>query len=378
VKSAAAPVGLLGGCVRSGKGAAPVAADAVCRWCGGVRCDEVRRRGEHRVLRCRVCAFLTLQTGLDEARLGESYQEYLPTDAAAIAKWEREQRPVIHRALRAIRAVMRRATCSRDRSGFGFLDAARAPAAVEGRDSWRTAAERPTCRARVPVERASPSRPARSTSSPPSTSSSTSPIRAFLLLARAAAAGGPSSSLRWPHTHAAARARRWRSPRPHHAPALRLHAGHDGARRCETGFERRTHVRRDGRGRDAARPPAPPRLGRPQLARRAGLPARRQQDRWHEALGGGTVAARQRPRPRRLLAQDARRGARRRRRRCVVAGEQTRLAPALWSNAVRRRFVHDETQTELRPDAGGDRARARARRGPVVLLPMEEETLPWS
>ena len=127
MKTAAAPVKLLGGCVRSGKGAAPFAADAVCRWCGGVRCDEVRRRGEHRVLRCRACAFLTLQTGLDEARLGESYQEYLPTDAAAIAQWEREQRPVIRRALRAIRRLRPQA---RDLleigSGFGFfLDAAR-------------------------------------------------------------------------------------------------------------------------------------------------------------------------------------------------------------------------------------------------------------
>jgi len=135
VKSAAAPVGLLGGCVRSGKGAVPVAAGAVCRWCGGGRCDEVRRRGEHRVLRCRACAFLTLQTGLDEARLGESYQEYLPTDAAAIAKWEREQRPVIRRALRAIRRLRPQA---RDLleigSGFGFfLDAARgAGLRVEG------------------------------------------------------------------------------------------------------------------------------------------------------------------------------------------------------------------------------------------------------
>ena len=44
MKSAAAPVGLLGGCVRSDQGAAPVAAGAVCRWCGGGRCDEVRRR----------------------------------------------------------------------------------------------------------------------------------------------------------------------------------------------------------------------------------------------------------------------------------------------------------------------------------------------
>jgi len=63
----------------------------------------------------------------------------------------------------------------------------------------------------------------------------------------------------------------------------------------------------------------------------------------------------------------------------VVAGEQTRLAPALWSNAVRRRFVHDDPGlptgrflAQLEREIAHERAR---RDGPVVLLPMEEETL---
>jgi SAM-dependent methyltransferase len=133
---AAAPAGLLGGCVREGTGAgAPTAAGAACRWCRAERLDEVRRRGTHRVLRCRACDFLTLETGLDEARLGESYQDYLPTDPAEIARWEREQRPVVRRALDAIRRLRPHA---RDLleigSGFGFfLAAARAAGlAVEG------------------------------------------------------------------------------------------------------------------------------------------------------------------------------------------------------------------------------------------------------
>ncbi len=61
----------------------------------------------------------------------------------------------------------------------------------------------------------------------------------------------------------------------------------------------------------------------------------------------------------------------------VVCGEQTRLAPALWSKATARRFLYDD------PIAHEERFVARlekvaadeARRGPVVLLPMEEETL---
>jgi SAM-dependent methyltransferase len=132
---AAAPAGLLGGCVREGTGAgAPTAAGAACRWCRAVRLDEVRRRGAHRVLRCRACDFLA-RDGLDESRLGETYQDYLPTDPSEIAQWESEQRSVIRRALGAIRRLRPRA---RDLleigSGFGFfLDAARAAGlAVEG------------------------------------------------------------------------------------------------------------------------------------------------------------------------------------------------------------------------------------------------------
>ncbi len=63
----------------------------------------------------------------------------------------------------------------------------------------------------------------------------------------------------------------------------------------------------------------------------------------------------------------------------VVAGEQTHLAPALWSNAVRRRFVHGDPQRQterflatLESEIGHERAREG---GPVVLLAMEEETL---
>ena len=61
----------------------------------------------------------------------------------------------------------------------------------------------------------------------------------------------------------------------------------------------------------------------------------------------------------------------------VVAGEQTCVAPALWSNGVSARFLHPDPVSE--PDAFVRRleavlAKQRAR-GPVVLLPMEEETL---
>jgi predicted ATP-grasp superfamily ATP-dependent carboligase len=61
----------------------------------------------------------------------------------------------------------------------------------------------------------------------------------------------------------------------------------------------------------------------------------------------------------------------------VVAGEQTCVAPALWSNGVASRFLHPDPVSE--PDAFVRRleaviARERSR-GPVVLLPMEEETL---
>jgi predicted ATP-grasp superfamily ATP-dependent carboligase len=61
----------------------------------------------------------------------------------------------------------------------------------------------------------------------------------------------------------------------------------------------------------------------------------------------------------------------------VVVGEQTRIAPALWSNCAAGRFLHPdpffETEAFIRTlEAVVAR---ESRRGPVVLLPMEEETL---
>src|SRR5262245_66386908 len=64
-----------------------------CRWCANRELLTLRARGEHRVLRCARCGFLTLKTGIDESRLSDSYQDYLPLEATAIARWEREQRP---------------------------------------------------------------------------------------------------------------------------------------------------------------------------------------------------------------------------------------------------------------------------------------------
>jgi predicted ATP-grasp superfamily ATP-dependent carboligase len=61
----------------------------------------------------------------------------------------------------------------------------------------------------------------------------------------------------------------------------------------------------------------------------------------------------------------------------VVVGERTRLAPALWSKACARRFVHaDPIEREADFVAQLESvAREESRRGPVVLVPMEEETL---
>lgn len=136
--------GLLGGCVREGVvgPVPPLLESARCRWCGADRLDVRRRKGDHFVLHCGRCGFLTLKTGLDESRLSESYGDYLPSDPAAIVRWEREQRPVIRRAVRAIGVLARRrsggaATGSAPLrllevgSGFGFFLKAACDAGME-------------------------------------------------------------------------------------------------------------------------------------------------------------------------------------------------------------------------------------------------------
>lgn len=81
----------------------------------------VRARDGHRVLRCRDCDFLTLKTGIDEAKLADSYQDYLPSDSREIAGWEREQRPVIDRAVREIGRRARGKSLLEIGAGFGFF-----------------------------------------------------------------------------------------------------------------------------------------------------------------------------------------------------------------------------------------------------------------
>jgi SAM-dependent methyltransferase len=87
----------------------------------------VRRRGEHRVLRCLDCSFLTIRTGIDEARLGETYQDYLPPGPREIERWEREQRPVIRRAVALLHSIAPGRRLLEVGAGYGFfLAAARA------------------------------------------------------------------------------------------------------------------------------------------------------------------------------------------------------------------------------------------------------------
>jgi SAM-dependent methyltransferase len=92
-----------------------------CRWCGSRDLATLRERGEHRVLRCRRCGFLTLKTGIDESQLFDSYQDYLPLDMAAIVRWEREQRPVIARAVREIGRLAPGCRLLEVGAGFGFF-----------------------------------------------------------------------------------------------------------------------------------------------------------------------------------------------------------------------------------------------------------------
>ena len=97
-----------------------------CRWCESHDLATLRERGKHRVLRCRRCGFLTLKTGIDESQLFDSYQDYLPLDAAAIAQWEHAQRPVIVRAVRELRRLAPGRSLLEVGAGFGFfLDRAR-------------------------------------------------------------------------------------------------------------------------------------------------------------------------------------------------------------------------------------------------------------
>jgi SAM-dependent methyltransferase len=113
---------VIGGCVRpSPLTQLPRTSGDRCRWCRRGNVAVIRARGDHFVLRCRGCGFLTLRTALDETRACEEYQDYLPSDPAAIARWEREQRPVI---ARAVRELLRRApgrSLLEVGAGYGFF-----------------------------------------------------------------------------------------------------------------------------------------------------------------------------------------------------------------------------------------------------------------
>ncbi len=118
---------LLDDCVREGRqGEVLPRAEDRCRACGSPELFAIRCRGDHRVLRCRPCGFLTIKTGIDEERLDDVYQDYLPTDPAEIASWEREQRPVIGRALKELARLAPGRRLLEIGAGFGFfLEAAR-------------------------------------------------------------------------------------------------------------------------------------------------------------------------------------------------------------------------------------------------------------
>jgi SAM-dependent methyltransferase len=112
----------------------------------------VRERGSHRVLRCRRCAFVTLRTGLDEARLGERYDDYLPTAPDEIARWEREQRPVIARAVKELSRLAPGRRLLEVGAGYGFFLAAARAAGFEVQGLEPSATGRSHARARFGLE----------------------------------------------------------------------------------------------------------------------------------------------------------------------------------------------------------------------------------
>src|SRR5262249_40391522 len=88
------------------------------------------------------------------SRLEEHYQDYLPTDAESIDRWERAQRPVIRRAARAIDALAPAPRAGAPRrlleigSGFGFFLRAMQERGFEVRGLELSATGRRVARAR--------------------------------------------------------------------------------------------------------------------------------------------------------------------------------------------------------------------------------------
>lgn len=93
----------------------------VCRLCGRPGGRVVSTRDAFAAVRCQDCDFVTLHSGIDEARLAETYQEYLPTEPRAVARWRAEQQPVIRRAVRKIGALVAGGRLLDLGCGFGFF-----------------------------------------------------------------------------------------------------------------------------------------------------------------------------------------------------------------------------------------------------------------
>ena len=94
----------------------------LCRLCGHPGGRVVSAADTFRAVRCR-CGFITLHSGIDEARLEDHYQEYLPTNLDEIERWRREQSPVISRAARQIVALKPNGRLLDIGCGFGFFPA---------------------------------------------------------------------------------------------------------------------------------------------------------------------------------------------------------------------------------------------------------------